>query len=256
MSKAQATDKSNKKNGSADTTTPTDTIPYDQAVAEGKKILADAERGQWRLGELAHNVEKGYGERKLAKFAEAIGVAPCTLLRYRDVYRAWKDICAPGRKSISDIPYSVLRELAGHKEREKIIHKDPNITKREAREEVRKLNGTAKKKQQQEQENAWLRDNRRWFNDLVAVANEASRVAGMVDLDDAEQLDKLLQAVDPGSLMYVRGGGRMLVNLADRLEALIEEQEVSEPAEVSEPVEASAPIERAHPEAPAQAAAA
>jgi len=153
MSKAQATDKSNKKNGSADTTPPTDTIPYDQAVAEGKKILADAERGQWRLGELAHNVEKGYGERKLAKFAEAIGVAPCTLLRYRDVYRAWKDICAPGRKSISDIPYSVLRELAGHKEREKIIHKDPNITKREAREEVRKFKGTAKEKQQQEQEN-------------------------------------------------------------------------------------------------------
>ena len=145
MSKAQATDKSNKKNGSADTTPPTDTIPYDQAVAEGKKILADAERGQWRLGELAHNVEKGYGERKLAKFAEAIGVAPCTLLRYRDVYRAWKDICAPGRKSISDIPYSVLRELAGHKEREKIIHKDPNITKREAREEVRSLRALRKR---------------------------------------------------------------------------------------------------------------
>jgi hypothetical protein len=78
----------------------------------------------------------------------------------------------------------------------------------------------------------------------------------MVDLDDAEQLDKLLQAVDPGSLMYVRGGGRMLVNLGDRLEALLEEQEMSEPAEVSEPVEASAPIEHAHPEAPAQAAAA
>src|SRR6516225_7986759 len=240
MSKAQATDKSNKKNGSADTTPPTDTIPYDQAVAEGKKILADAERGQWRLGELAHNVEKGYGERKLAKFAEAIGVAPCTLLRYRDVYRAWKDICAPGRKSISDIPYSVLRELAGHKEREKIIHKDPNITKREAREEVRKFKGTAKEKQQQEQENEWLRDNRRWLKDLVAVANDASRVAGTVDMDE----DELLPAVDSGSLMYVRAGGRMLFRVANRMDERLGEE--------VEEFDARERRERAHQEASAQ----
>src|SRR5262245_41433458 len=113
MSKAQATNKSNKKNGSADTSTPTDPIPFDDAVREGKKILADADRGQWRLGELAHNVEKKYGEQKLAKFADAIGVAPCTLARYRDVYRAYEeyeDICAPGRESIPS--YAVLRELA------------------------------------------------------------------------------------------------------------------------------------------------
>ena len=150
MSKAQATDKSNKKNGSADTTPPTDTIPYDQAVAEGKKILADAERGQWRLGELAHNVEKGYGERKLAKFAEAIGVAPCTLLRYRDVYRAWKDICAPGRESIPS--YAVLRELAAHPNHEQIIRDNPKITKREAYELRRKYQGKEKEKQKQEDE--------------------------------------------------------------------------------------------------------
>ena len=158
-----------------------------------------------------------------------------------------KPASARGRKSISDIPYSVLRELAGHKEREKIIHKDPNITKREAREEVRKLNGTAKKKQQQEQENAWLRDNRRWFNDLVAVANEASRVAGTVDLDDDEQLDKLLPAVDSGSLMYVRAGGRMLFRVANRMAERLGEE--------VEEFDARERRERAHQEASAQTAA-
>jgi len=72
-----------------------------------------------------------------------------------------------------------------------------------------------------------------------------------VDLDQCtpEQLDKLLQAVDYSLLMYVRGGGRMLANLADRLEALLEERERSKA------VEASAPIKRTHPEATAQAAA-
>jgi hypothetical protein len=239
-----------------DTSATTNTIPYDQAVAEGKAIIENAERGQWRLGELAHSVEKQYGESKLAKFAEAIGVAPCTLARYRDVYRKWKDFCAPGRKSISDIPYSVLRELATLDDhvREQIIRDHPDITKREAREEVRKHKGNAKEKQQQEQENEWLRDNRRWFNDLVALGHQASRMAGVVDECTPEQLDNLLQAINPGSLMHVRGGGRMLIDLAARLEALLAEQEAAEPAEVSEPVEASAPIERAHPEATAQAA--
>jgi len=46
----------------------------------------------------------------------------------------------------------------------------------------------------------------------------------------------------------VRGGGRRLAGLADRLEALLEEQEVSAP------VEASPPIERAPAEATAQVA--
>jgi hypothetical protein len=138
----------------------------------------------------------------------------------------------------------VLRELAGLEEREKIICKDPNITKREAQELRRKHKGATKEKQQQDQEDEWLRDTRRWFRDLVAAANEGSRVAGNVDLDQctSEQLDNLLQAIDPGSLMYVRRGGRMLFRVANRLAELL-----GVDAE-----EASAPIERVHPEASAQ----
>jgi hypothetical protein len=107
-----------------------------------------------------------------------------------------------------------------------------------------KAKRAAKEKQQQEQEDEWLRDNRRWFRDLVAAANEASRVAGMMDLDDEEQLNKLLPAVNPGSLMYVRGAGRMLFRVANRLAELLEVD-----------LEESAPIDRAHPAASAQTAA-
>jgi hypothetical protein len=201
-----------RKQVAANTSAPTDTIPYDDAVSEGKKIIADAERGQWRLGELADKVETKYDDQTLAKFADAIAVTPCVLARYRDVYRAWKDIYAPGRESVS---YSVLRELATHPDRKQIILDNPDLTKREAQEIMRKHEGAANEKKEQEREDEWLRDNRRWFKDLVALANEATRAADVVDQCTPEQLDNLLQAIDPGLL-----------------------------EEVSEPVEESAPIER------------
>jgi hypothetical protein len=259
MSKAQATNKSNKKNGSADTIPPTDAIPFDDAVVEGKEIVAkieaaergleDAERDKLRLGELAAKVvHPKYGDRTLAKFAKAIGVVPCTLARYRDVYRAYEDICAPGRESIPS--YAVLRELATHPDRAQIIRKNSNLTKREALDIMRKFKGVAKEKQQQEQEDEWLRDNRRWFKDLLALANEVHRAADVVDQCTPEQLEILLQAIDPCSLMYVRGGGRRLFKLANRLAELLgaEVEEFTVP-------KVSAPIERAHQEAPAQVAA-
>jgi hypothetical protein len=232
--------KSNKKNGSADTSAQPDTIPFDRAVAEGKQILADAERGQWKLGELAHKVHPTYADRTLAKFAEAIGIAPCTLARHRDVFRAYPEyeaICGPGRESVS---YAVLRELATHPDRARIIRENPKITKREALAEMRKLKGTAKEKQAQEQEDAWLKHNRKWFKDLVALANEATSAAGVPFQCTPEQLDNLLQAVDPGLLSYVRRSGNALLKLADYLEGLLEEAAEQEH---------SAPIARAYPEA-------
>ena len=79
-------------------------------------------------------------------------------------------------------------------------------------------------KQKQDQENEWLKDSRKWFKDLVALANEVSRAAGVVDECTHEQRDTLLQAVEPRMLMYVRGGGRALFNLANRLAELIGEE--------------------------------
>src|SRR6266481_5382098 len=91
--------KSNPKNGSAETSAPTETIPFDEAVREGKEILArsaDAERDQLRLGEIADKLEPKYDDQTLAKYAKRIGIEQSTLNHYRTVYRHWKDILPPG----------------------------------------------------------------------------------------------------------------------------------------------------------------
>jgi hypothetical protein len=204
----------------------TDTIPYDDAVREGKGIIAqiaDAERGQLRLGELADKLEPKYGDRTLAKFAAEIDVAKCTLDRYRTVYRAYasEGKLAPGPKSAS---YAVLRELATHPDREHILRADPNLTKREARKLIRDHKNVAGKKQKQDQESDWLKHSRKWFKDLVTLANEVHRATDVVNGCTPEQLENLLEAVDAGSLMYLRGGGRSLFNLANHLAELLGEE--------------------------------
>ena len=126
-----------KKNGSADTTALTDKIPFDDAVSEGKEIVAQievAERGQLRLGELADRLEPRYKDRTLAKFAAEIGVAKCTLDRYRTVYRAWAEKLAPGPNLVS---YAVLRELATHRSASKSLGKSKYYQTRSARQDAR-----------------------------------------------------------------------------------------------------------------------
>ena len=86
----------------------------------------------------------------MAKFAAEIGVAKCTVDRYRTVYRAWAGKLAPGPNLVP--LYAVLRELATHPEREQLIAEYPELTKREARDRMRKHNGKAKEAKETEQE--------------------------------------------------------------------------------------------------------
>jgi len=74
-------------------------------------------------------------------------------------------------------------------------------------------------------------------------------MAGVVDECTPEQLENLLQVVDPTALMFVRGGGRRLFKLANHLAELLgaEVEEFTVP-------KASVPIKPAHPEAIAQVA--
>lgn len=190
-----------------DTTAPTETISFDEAVREGKAILAkieEAERGQLRLGELADQLETQYGDRTLAKYAKALAIAPCTLARYRDVYRAWDGagIRAPGRLS-----YAVLRELATHPDRAEIIRDRPDLTKRAAQDEMRKHKNGGQEKKEAAQEAEWLRHNRKWFKDLVTLANEATSAAAFANNECTtdEQWRRLLDAIAPGQLMYAGG---------------------------------------------------
>jgi hypothetical protein len=212
------------KSPATDVAPPIEVIPYERAVREGQEIVleieATAARGQLRLGELAHKVETKYKDRTLAKFAGEIGISACTLARYRDVYRAWANFCAPGRKSIPS--YAVLRELATHPDREEMIRKHPNLTKREAHNLMRKRAYATKEEQEQEQEEDWVKHNRVWFKELCKIAQEASRTAAAVGVDKCtpEQQENLRQAVDPNLLMYLRASGRMLIHTADSLAAL------------------------------------
>jgi hypothetical protein len=208
------------------TAADTSDIPYDDAVRQGRAIVSEiktitarTEGLQLRLGELAANVQKKYGDRTLATYAKEIGVAPCTLGRYRDVYRAYPNICAPGRDSIPS--YAVLRELAALPNREEIILKNPKITKREARDLAREQKGYAAKT------NPASKDSHRWFKGLVTLAvNDASSLADLgLDKLSSKQRADLREVIDPTLLKPMRDVGRMWIATADQLGAILDEND-------------------------------
>jgi hypothetical protein len=211
----------------ADTGESPERIAFDDAVAEGKAILAkieDAQRGQLRLGELAHKVvHPTYGDRTIAKFAKELGIAPCTLKRYRDVYRAWEGkISAPGRQS-----YAVLRELAALEDREQIIRDNPVLTKQQAQNMRRKRESKEEGKTQEAAKltevDEWHKHNKRWFAKTIAHANDFHRAADFLsECTTDDQWLRLLKAIEQGQLMYIRGGGVRMSDLADLLDWLLE----------------------------------
>jgi hypothetical protein len=237
----------------ADTSAPTDTIPFDDAVREGKEIVArleDIEReSHWRLGELADKLEPKYNDRTLAKFAEAIGIAACTLERHRSVYRKWKAI--PAARPVS---YAVLRALQDHPDRATIVEKQPNLTEREARKLMQGHRRASGKQRKQDQEEHWLKHHRKWFREFYVHAEEASRAAAVALNCEPEKQREMAQVIELRALMDLRGFGRMVVNFAEEYEKLLEEQEAEERAE-HENAETSGPIAGVHSEAIAQAAA-
>jgi hypothetical protein len=235
----------------ADTSAPVERIAYHKAVVEVRELLAQidaAERGYYRLGQLVYEVAEAaeYGDRTLARFADDVGVAKCTLDRYANVYRSWKDKLAPGPKLPS---YSVLRELtpyASDPEVAKIIRDDPNITKREALHLKRKLKGVEKEKTKVKQKDDWLKENRRGFRELYNHAEAASRVADVwLDCTSEKQLE-LLPAVESLMRDSLRGFARTLIEFADHYAQLAEQEAVEQKAvEQEEPEKVEEPIERA-----------
>lgn len=225
---------------------PTHTIPYDDAVSEGKEIVAkieDAERGQLQLGELADKLEPKYGDRTLAKYAKAIGIEQSTLNHYRTVYRAWKDnILPPGAK------FAVLKELATVPDRAELIKSEPNMSKRRAevhrvlkyhpqRAEILSEHPDLTCASQARNfmhsydtgaENGkslldWDKNAKRWFNKLVDRANEDIDEAAIVDQPmTVEQQCDLLMGIDPYLLETVKEAGEARLKLYDFLSRLCE----------------------------------
>jgi hypothetical protein len=66
-----------------------DRIHWPDLVQEGISARRDRDGAQWRLGDLALEVETSYGGGELERYAEEIGLEYDTLRRYRDVSRAY-----------------------------------------------------------------------------------------------------------------------------------------------------------------------
>jgi hypothetical protein len=198
-------------------------IDYETAVAEGKEILAKIDSSLdrlMRLGELADEVEKGYGEGRLNRFATEIGIAACTLERCRSVFRAWPKQ-APAPKS-----YAVAQELQAHPDRFEIIRRNPDMTKREARQMKRRYDREKKSAPD------YLRENtNRWFKDVVRRAGETIRDASVADGEVLPNHRRAMrEVVEPKLLPTLRDAAEALVRLAAYLEQLTQEDEPLEEA--------------------------
>jgi hypothetical protein len=206
----------NKENDNA----PAGVIPYDDAVAEGKVIVERHDADQLRLGELAHKVKPEHGDRTLADLAKDIGLAKCTLERYRSVYRDWEGKLAPG----ANVPYVVLRALQTHPDREAIVTANRGLTKREANKEMeeyweanpdKKKGANNKKKGAKKKTQGPLTDAEEtgaWVNVLLGRAQDDNRELANEVANNQEAFRK---HADPAA---VQGVVDALRELADALE--------------------------------------
>jgi hypothetical protein len=137
-------------------------------------------------------------------------MVPCTLGRYRDVYRAWKGIRAPGRVS-----YSVMRALADHPDREQLV-KDNPLTQGEARKIMRAYKDwkAGKEDKPEASSDEWGKDKARWFKNLVAIAHKLRGAADIGRVTPAH-----LKEIEPKLLPELREVGEVLINLVDGLRA-------------------------------------
>jgi hypothetical protein len=193
-------------------------IDFDDAVREGKQIVAQIEKSEtlkMRLGELAHQLDTKYGRQSLKRFAQQIGVAVCTLERCRSVFRAWAEISAP-----APISFAVAQELQKHPHRAEIIEANPHITKREARKRMQEWSG---KKQEPEDQGWQTKETRRWFADLCQRANQAVADAEVAGDTTPMRRKILLETIEPKLLPVLREAGEGWIKLHDYLDGLLKE---------------------------------
>jgi hypothetical protein len=172
-----------------------------------------------------------YRQKKLADFAEEIGIKADRLNRCRSVYRAYKD------KDFKGAPpkFALLQSLQGHPQRYEIIDNNPHMTEREGRD-VMHLYRVAKKapeqgqsqgekaqgqeeqpeptQAQKNQEDWRVGEARRWFAQAVKHAQDAIKYGhpAAAHLDPVilrDALDDLNQ-----QMAALRLGGRALIALA------------------------------------------
>lgn len=195
-------------------------ISWEDLVAEGKRLVvegkqmiatadqmtATADRNDWRLAELADQVETTYGAKDLVKFAVEIGIAPCTIKRRRTAYRTWKEDLKGDPGLLSSLSYSVARALETHPERARLVKDNPGMSKRQATDHMKALRA----KLESEME--------RWWKDMILRLGKAAK--DETRLGEDRQI--LLAVVKQPVLSSLREAGQAWIRLADGLEKLFE----------------------------------
>jgi hypothetical protein len=101
-------------------------IRYEEAVREGKQIAASMHRDNWRLGEIANQIETIYGNKTLERYADDIGLSYETVKYCRAVARGWPHHNRRPRT------WSVAKALLKHPDKYYIIEKEPEISVKQA----------------------------------------------------------------------------------------------------------------------------
>jgi hypothetical protein len=93
---------------------------WTELVEKGIAAREQHDAAQWELGRLADAVETHYGDHDLQRYAIEIGVGYRSLLRYRDVHRAYAEGSAT---RVADLSWSHHRAVAKLEDREEWLRK-------------------------------------------------------------------------------------------------------------------------------------
>jgi hypothetical protein len=196
---------------------PAPEITWDDAVLEGKRLVAEADKNHWKLAELADAVATQYNEDSLGKFAAEIGIAACMIQRRRTTYRHWKEFAKSDPGRFSRLPYSVARELEKHPDKEKLIKENPTMSKRQAAALMKARRNPESETQRIQQ----------YLKQLLVRTAKARTDVGLLKLD--RQI--LRVQVDSNLLNELREGGRAWINLA----AALKKEFLNRPADKASP---------------------
>jgi hypothetical protein len=94
------------------------TLAWEQAVMAGIEARQAADRSQWKLGDLALDVETTYGGHTLEKYAEAIGVEYETLKAYRYVAERYQKVTR-----VTNLSWTHYRAVARYPDRMQWLQK-------------------------------------------------------------------------------------------------------------------------------------
>jgi hypothetical protein len=135
------------------------------------------------------------------------------------MYRAWKD----NLRRATQIPsYAVLRALASHEDRAKIIQQNPKLTYREALNIMRKAKTPDAEYETEGDEGPWQKHSTEWFAQVVISATGLIDALAVIENCTPEQQENLLLTVEEYLVEKIQDGGRAGVRIADWLDERLE----------------------------------